>query len=232
MSSTYSAASADSVLDLNEPGCEPLRSARSIRLPGASLPSDGLESPVTMTCAPSPPLSCGPMELPWMLSAADSPAKTSPLQGSGRALAEHVRVSGENTRDWLARWDHDTSSWRTAQNCLLSGLETFSETWPRSGTMRNGTAYPRQSLVRPTAEIASGLLPTPRKSRGYTNPTLGKNFGAGCLTTDLLGRPVLMTRPRPQFVEWMMGFPIGWTELAPSATPSSRKSQKSSGEQS
>jgi hypothetical protein len=35
-----------------------------------------------------------------------------------------------------------------------------------------------------------------------------------------------------QFVEWMMGFPIGWTELAPSETPSSLISLKSSGGQS
>lgn len=32
----------------------------------------------------------------------------------------------------------------------------------------------------------------------------------------------------PAWVEWLMGFPIGWTDLGPSATPSSRKFQKSS----
>jgi hypothetical protein len=33
----------------------------------------------------------------------------------------------------------------------------------------------------------------------------------------------------PTWVEWLMGFPLGWTDLEPSATPSSRKSSSSSG---
>jgi hypothetical protein len=33
----------------------------------------------------------------------------------------------------------------------------------------------------------------------------------------------------PEFQEWLMGFDRGWTALEPSATPSSRKSRKSSG---
>jgi hypothetical protein len=32
----------------------------------------------------------------------------------------------------------------------------------------------------------------------------------------------------PTWVEWLMGFPLGWTDLGPSATPSSRKSRRSS----
>jgi DNA (cytosine-5)-methyltransferase 1 len=34
----------------------------------------------------------------------------------------------------------------------------------------------------------------------------------------------------PTWVEWLMGFPLGWTALDPLATRSSRKSRKSSGE--
>ena len=33
----------------------------------------------------------------------------------------------------------------------------------------------------------------------------------------------------PPWVEWLMGFPIGWTALPPSATPSSRRSRSGSG---
>jgi hypothetical protein len=36
----------------------------------------------------------------------------------------------------------------------------------------------------------------------------------------------------PTWVEWLMGFPLEWTALKPSATPSSRKSRKSSAGQS
>jgi hypothetical protein len=31
----------------------------------------------------------------------------------------------------------------------------------------------------------------------------------------------------PMWVEWLMGFPLGWTVLSASETPSSRKSRKS-----
>ena len=34
--------------------------------------------------------------------------------------------------------------------------------------------------------------------------------------------------PQPEFVEALLGFPIGWTDLDPSATPSSLKSQSGS----
>ncbi|WP_291854938.1 hypothetical protein [Bradyrhizobium sp.] len=36
----------------------------------------------------------------------------------------------------------------------------------------------------------------------------------------------------PTWVEWLMGFPLGWTDLKRLAIPSSRKSRKSSGGQS
>ncbi|MHC4511847.1 MAG: hypothetical protein ACYTAO_23350 [Planctomycetota bacterium] len=35
--------------------------------------------------------------------------------------------------------------------------------------------------------------------------------------------------PHPEFVEELMGFPIGYTDLEPSATPSCPKSQSGSG---
>jgi hypothetical protein len=32
----------------------------------------------------------------------------------------------------------------------------------------------------------------------------------------------------PTWVEWLMGFPLGWTDLEPSETPSSRRSPNGS----
>jgi hypothetical protein len=32
----------------------------------------------------------------------------------------------------------------------------------------------------------------------------------------------------PEWIEWLMGFPIGWTALAPSGTPCSRRSRSGS----
>src|SRR5664280_2174532 len=57
-----------------------------------------------------------------------------------------------------------------------------------------------------------GSLPTPRCSSGYTNPTTGK-ARTDCLTTTLIGKPILGMPPNPLFVAWMMGYPLVWASI-------------------
>lgn len=85
---------------------------------------------------------------------------------------------GTNSLALLATFDLNTRSWRTSQLCFLAteadGLAEFSETWPRSGILRNGIAYQRPPLTRLTGETASGSLltppiPTPSASSYGTN---------------------------------------------------------------
>jgi hypothetical protein len=97
----------------------------------------------------------------WMSSAAVSPARTSVSPEKAQALRASAAAYGRNTPELLAKYDPDTSSWRTSQLCLDGDLALFSETWPRSGTMRNGTAYLLPPLVRLTDETGCGSLPTP-----------------------------------------------------------------------
>jgi hypothetical protein len=61
----------------------------------------------------------------------------------------------------FARYDRNTSSWRTPQSSLLEGLDVFSETWPRWGSMRNGASYLRQTSVPIISAKGSGFVPTP-----------------------------------------------------------------------
>jgi len=68
------------------------------------------------------------------------------------------------------------------------------------------------------------MLPTPKAQ----NSTGAGEHGQG-------GRDLQTTvgtshglKLQPAFVEWMQGFPIGWTDLKPSAMPSSRKSHTGS----
>ena len=51
------------------------------------------------------------------------------------------------------------------------------------------------------------------RTKGDTTPTLADQIGG---------------TPHPEFVEALMGFPIGWTELEASETPSSRRSRNGS----
>lgn len=124
---------------------------------------------------------------------------------------------GKKWPESLARFDHDSFSWRTRQSCLITEDLELLETLPDWGMELNGELWRLPTLVQTTREKDYGFLPTPRCSRGYTNPTLGKSRN-DCLTTVLLGKPALGMRPHPNFVEWMMGWPIGWTECTPLET--------------
>ena len=75
----------------------------------------------------------------------------------------------------------------------------------------------------PTArDWKDGRKPYDRKKDGTaTQDTIGRRLAAmGETINGLLN---------PTWVEWLMGFPLGWTVLEPSETPSSRKSRKLSG---
>ena len=122
-----------------------------------------------MTLENSPEQSLLPMELPSMSSAAGSRAKMFPSLASALALKVRGLVSGRNTGALLAKYDPASSSWRTFQACLVSGWQLFSESFPRSGSMRSGTVSQLAPSAPLTDEIGSGLLPTPVASSYGTN---------------------------------------------------------------
>lgn len=265
MSSTSSQELAASASDLNEPECEPSRSVRSTQLAAESSQSIGLMSPALTMSERLPQnaseYSSGSDAL--TLFAEGSLAKTSAPPDLGRGLAATAAASGPSTPELLARFDPDSSSWRTSQRCLIEGWTLFSETWPRSGTMRSGIAYQLPPLARPTDAIGFGLWPTPHgfsqdgKSNGPSGNELGRAVNRSMVPTPKLpsggGQTVRTTAGggirkledwvsaeigqntgslNPTWVEWLMGFPAEWTALKDSATPSSRKSRKSSDVQS
>lgn len=106
------------------------------------------------------------ISLPWTLSPAGSPARTSATQGSEQESTESEVGSGLSMRESLANYDPASCSWRTSQLCLDGEWAEFSETWPRSGMTRNGELFRRPTLERPTSENASGLWPTMRAADG------------------------------------------------------------------
>ena len=127
----------------------------------------------------------------------------------------------------------------------------FSEPWPRSGMMRNGTAYQLAPLARLTDATACGLLPTPRATDGdkgtRTAEGAAKEFARGRnidlgMVVKLWPTPTVQDAANnggpsqyernslplnaavggalnPTWVEWLMGFPTGHTDLNPSETP-------------
>lgn len=97
-----------------------------------------------------------------------------------------------------------------------------------AGTMRNGKLYPRAPLVLHIHENECSLWPTPTAT-DYKGCSDGwhKNDGkpsylrAATHPNDGNGS----SYPHPSFVEALMGFPQGWTELDVSETQSFHRSR-------
>ena len=191
------------------------------------------------TSEPSPQSDLLPMELEKSTSsAAGFRAKMSALPEEKLALLmEREAASIQKSFDLLTKYDPNSSSWRTSQTCFLAlannqedGLGQFSETWPRSGMMRNGIAYQLPTLGPGIVGTEYGFLPTPTKSADSKGSPKGRYFGSGTCFSNL--REVLRNGPddpvfpNPLLVEEMMGFPKSHTELQPSEMPLSRKSRK------
>lgn len=104
---------------------------------------------------------------------------------------------------------------------------------------RSGTLFRLRPLVRRTDENAFGSSPfgTPtaneKLATAYPTPTVqdaSNNAGPSQYQRNSLPlNAVAGGSLNPTWVEWLMGFPLGWTDLDVSETPSSRKSSKSSG---
>ena len=163
-SSTCSAALADSVSDSSAPACEPSPFANASPTPEPYSESTGPTCPATTTCEHSRQTDWLETESASISYAEGSRVRTSALQAREPAWQANAPGYGASSPVLLVRYDLDSSSWKTSQHCLVEGLETYSETWPRSGLMRNGTAYRLPPLVPLTGGTESGLLPTPEAS--------------------------------------------------------------------
>ena len=143
-------------------------------------------------------------------------AKTSPLPEKAQELTESAAERGDTWRGSLAKFDPVTSSWKTAQHSLLGDSDECSVTWPRSGMTANGQCWELPMLGRRTSVTGFGFWPTPRTAgmcggtgswellNKNTTPEEAKQMGAGN-----------GGKLNPTWVEWLMGWPLGWTDLKP-----------------
>lgn len=196
-----------------------------------------------MTCEPSMD-GLGEELLTWFREA--SRAKTSALPVKATVSMERGQDCGPRWHGSLAKYDRDTRSWRTAQFLLLGGLDEFSETWPRWGSMRNGECWELTTPELPTCATEYGLWPTPcatdnsdRKPSATMHETKNGTFKHraqnGVLSQVRLSQvvrhksPHLDGRLNPDWVEWLMGWPIGQTALRPLETDKYQEWQQQHG---
>jgi hypothetical protein len=114
--------------------------------------------------------------------AEDSPVRISPSLEKALALQELEAASGPSTPVWLANYDRALSLWKTSQLCLDGDLTSFSETWPRSGMTRNGTAFLLPPLVLRTYGTGFGSSPT----HSIPTPTASDHIERASTSTETL----------------------------------------------
>ena len=116
-----------------------------------------------------------------------------------------------NSCGLFARLDLNGFAWKTSQRSLLGDWEPFCGNWPKAGTMLNGVCLARTMWAHPIAENGSGSspgknLPTPSATDWKGSRKVGQRRGQLSEAEGIVGGKL-----NPAFVEWLMGFPIGWT---------------------
>jgi len=157
----------------------------------------------------------------WLtLYLADFPARTYPLPEPAQGLTGPDRDCGQKWLGSLAKYDRDTHSLKTAQCSLIEDSTESCVILPRSGLMRNGRCYPLPTVVRRTDGSESGLWPTPQAS---DNRDRGNLSSPAVVRRAAIGKQLMLSQVvsdqsgtlNPTWVEWLIGFPLGWTDLKP-----------------
>jgi len=168
-----------------------------------------------------------PPECPSCLRRAAELSDT--LDRSRERLRDTARARiGEIKQRMLARRDLGKSAGRGGVEALIGGLMVAA--WPRSGSMRSGRCYPREPLGPLTAENASGSWATPTagmtKHIGMEPSAMQREAARSLRTVNAYSSLAVQVaaigdwngRLNPSWVEWLMGWPLGWTGFAPLGT--------------
>jgi len=164
-------------------------------------------------------------------------------QERGPELPESAAECGLTWRASLARFDLDTSSWKTVQLSLLGDSELSSVIWPRSGMTANGQCWELPVLARRTSGTGSGCWATHLASMGerggrgdllmqvegnespsgrfkipkWPTPTAHMAKETNAPSEALRNEPSLSSRVggklNPEWVEKLMGWSGQWTSL-------------------
>lgn len=148
-----------------------------------------------------------------ILFAAASPASPLAALDDGSPKATTVGC-GPSSSESFAIYDPDSCLWKIPRESLTGDLQTYSGTFPPSGMTRSGTAYRLPPSVRVIKDRGSLWWPTPL-ARDFKGIPQRAKYGDESSLPGVLGGS-----PNPNFVEWLMGFPAGWTSALTEPDPS------------
>ncbi len=164
----------------------------------------------------------------WIASMRDSLALICQLPAV-RQVLELRQGAGctERSSVSLASFDQGTSFLKMSQQSLVEDSNLSFPTWPRWGSMLSGVVSEhRMSALRIKETDGLALLPTIVCSDANgtcRSRYVGSSTYRGAMMVEgLRTGPDDPTYVNPQFAEWAMGFPIGYTESKDWETPKSR----------
>jgi hypothetical protein len=133
-------------------------------------------------------------------------------------------VCGSTWRELWVKWNPDTSSWKTHQCLWEEDLSESSVILPRWGMMRDGALWERTMPVLRTKGKESGWWPTPTKTVGPKRDLEAiaeaqARFKAGLskFNPGVTLEAAIGGYPNPPWTEWLMGWPMSWTDTKGSA---------------
>lgn len=153
-----------------------------------------------------------------------SPAKTSVLPALVWAWQEAEAVFFSKSCAWPKPSSPRSYSLKMSPPSPHADVALLCNRWPRSGTMLDGVLYPLQRSGPNSKDIVGlrWLRPVARDYKGYT-----KRAGESICNRLHLLYPGTSAKPSLTFLEKVMGYPLGWSELNASGTqwcpPKSKK---------
>ena len=121
-------------------------------------------------------------------------------------------VYGMKCTGLLGNYDPKSQSLKTRQRLLFEDCLESLESLPKSGMLANGELFELMNSDCLIDELDVFLLPTPTKTgtdhrQRYAQG--GRSITRYCIEKELIGKDELLS---PEFLEEIIGFPIGWTE--------------------
>lgn len=159
-------------------------------------------------------------------------ARTSAQMAAVPASKESGLASGLKWRELLVRYDLNSSAWKIRHDSEGKGLLWSSVTLPKWGMAASGSVFQHLTAERPMKETECGLWPTAKATirgdcpseRLRRTPDLPSAIKMRPLPDG--SEPLQDGQLNPEWVEWFMGWPTGWTELKPLAMDKFREWQR------